>query len=197
MAQASATNGKPSAQPAALKHTIMTSDGQMVQITTKPAPTPKGLPNLNVTAKTRKRHKLAVEALSNPDVIVREQVSGFVTFVREHAIVGLAVAFIIGAQAQTVVKQLVESFIDPVIQLFGGAKLSELKVPAELFGNSANFAVGQMIYALINLFAVLLTIYVLIKVLKLDRLDKPQIDKPERSQTEIALGIKPLKSSKR
>ena len=70
-------------------------------------------------------------------------------------------------------------------------------MPAELFGNSVNFAVGQMIYALINLFAVLLTIYVLIKVLKLDRLDKPQIDKPERSQTEIALGIKPLKSSKR
>lgn len=161
-------------RPAALKETIMTPDGQVVQITTKPAPTPRGVPNPSVNAKTRKRHRIAVTAaLLDPDELVKEQVNGFVRFIREHAIVGLAVGFIIATQAQAVIKQLVSSFIDPVIILFGGTSLNELKVTAELFGNHADFTVGAMIYSLINLLAVLLAIYILIKTLKLDKLDQP------------------------
>jgi large-conductance mechanosensitive channel len=161
------------AKPAVLKETIMTPDGQVVQITTKPAPTPRGVPNASISARTRKRHKEAVAKLLDTDEVVKDQVNGFVNFIREHAIVGLAVGF--GAQAQAVVKQLVTSFVDPVIQLFfGGAKLTELKAPVHLFGNSAAFEYGAFIYALINLLSVLVTIYVLIKVLKLDKLDQPK-----------------------
>jgi large conductance mechanosensitive channel protein len=158
----------------ALKGTIMTPDGQVVQITTKPAPTPKGVPDPVVDAKTRKRHKQALNAFLNTDDVVKEQVGGFVNFIREKAVVGLAVGFVVGTQAQTVVKQLVTSFIDPLIQLFfGGAKLSDRMITLSLFGNTAAFAWGAMIYALLNLLVVLLAIYILIKALKLDKLDKP------------------------
>ena len=176
MTQGSAQSQNPSSatKPVALKETIMTPDGQVVQITTKPAPTPKGMPSLPVNAKTRKRHSQTVAALLNSDDLVKDQVNGFVNFIREHAVVGLAVGFIIGTQAQTVIKQLVTSFIDPVIQLlFGGVQLSERKVTLHLFTNQADFAYGAMIYAFINLFAVLVTIYILIKLFKLDKLDKP------------------------
>lgn len=182
MPSASAKNSKSSkgspvpsqaTRPAALKETIMTPDGQVVQITTKPAPTPRGEPNLPVDAKTRRRHKQVVTRLLDTDEVVREQVNGFVSFIHEHAIVGLAVGFIIATQAQAVIKQLVSSFIDPVIILFGGTSLNEIKVTAELFGNHADFTVGAMLYSLINLLAVLLSIYILIKVLKLEKLDQP------------------------
>jgi len=147
-----------------------------VQITTKPAPTPKGQPSLPVNAKTRKRHSQTVATLLNSDELVKDQVNGFVDFIREHAVVGLAVGFIIGAQAQTVIKQLVTSFIDPVILLlFGGTQLNKRTITVHLFTNHADFAFGAMIYALINLFAVLVSIYILIKLFKLDKLDKPNL----------------------
>ena len=164
-----------SPKPAMLKETITTPDGQIVQITTKPAVSSNGTKPHGVTARTRRRHKQTIAALMNTDDIVKAQVGGFVTFIREHAIVGLAVGFIIGMQAQTVVKQLVASFIDPLIQLFiGGTDLGNLTVTFHLFGNHSEFSYGAMIYALINLMAVLVTIYVLIKAFKLDKLDAPK-----------------------
>jgi hypothetical protein len=43
-----------------------------------------------------------VKVLLESDDVVREQVGGFVDFLREHAIVGLAVGFVIGAQVHSV-----------------------------------------------------------------------------------------------
>lgn len=52
--------------------------------------------------------------LDEPDEAVKRQVDGFVTFLREKAVVGLAVGFIIGQQAQGLIKQLVDSFSKPI-----------------------------------------------------------------------------------
>jgi len=38
--------------------------------------------------------------LDEPDELVRRQFGGFVNFIREKAVVGLAVGFVIGQQAQ-------------------------------------------------------------------------------------------------
>ncbi len=128
------------------------------------------------TTSTKRIRKPNVTVLLDTDDVVREQVGGFVTFLREHAIVGLAVGFIAGAQAQAVVKQLVTSFIDPSIQLFfGGAKLSDRSLTLHLFNNQAKFGWGAMMYAVINLIIVLATVYALIKIFKLDKLDKPKV----------------------
>lgn len=126
-----------------------------------------------LTKPSRPTHRHVDEIVADTEDAAREQAMGFVNFLRENAIVGLAVGFIVGTQAQGVVKQLVASFIDPVIiLLFGGARLAERKVTLVLNGNTAEFAWGAMVYALINLLFVLVAIYVLIKIFKLDKLDK-------------------------
>src|SRR3954465_8948007 len=64
---------------------------------------------------------------STTKVIIQEvnPVGGFVNFLREHAVVGLAVGFVIGLQAQTLVRQLVDSFITPAFTLFFGQALKD------------------------------------------------------------------------
>lgn len=121
------------------------------------------------------RRKPSVKVLLNTDDLVKGQVTGFVDFLREHAIVGLAVGFVIGQQAQGVVKQLITSFIDPSFQLLFGKKLSTRTFTLHLGTHSADFGWGGMLYVLIDLFFVLATVYALIKIFKLDKLDKPQV----------------------
>lgn len=118
-----------------------------------------------------------VTVLLDADDVVRDQVGGFVNFLREHAIVGLAVGFIVGQQAQGVVKQLITSFIDPTLKLLIGQKLGDLSFKLQFGGREGVYPWGAMIVVLLNLLVVLATIYILIKVLNLDKLDKPK-DQP-------------------
>jgi large-conductance mechanosensitive channel len=138
--------------------------------------TPEGQPDLvemKAKVKSGKMKGRTVTVLTEADDTVREQLGGFVDFVREHAIVGLAVGFVAGAQAQTVVKQLIDSFITPSINLIiGGAALDKRKFYLHLFNNGQDFYWGKMVLVLVNLFVVLATIYIMIKLLKLDKLDK-------------------------
>jgi large conductance mechanosensitive channel protein len=100
--------------------------------------------------------------------------SGFFNFLREQAVVGLAVGFIIGTQAQTVVKQLVSSFINPLFTLFFGQAISDRAFSITFHGRTAVFDWGVFIYGLLNFIFVLLAIYLVIKFFKLDKLDKPK-----------------------
>ena len=99
--------------------------------------------------------------------------SGFIGFIRENAVVGLAVGFVIGAQVQSVVKQLIASFVDPLFQLLFGKALSQRTAVFHLNGHTADFAWGSFAYVLIDFLFVLLAVYLIIKILKLDKLDKP------------------------
>src|SRR5579872_3032154 len=64
--------------------------------------------------------ELVNEAVSKQ---VRGSLSGFVQFLRDYSVLGLAIGFALGAQVQNVVKQLISSFIDPLFQLiFPGNK---------------------------------------------------------------------------
>lgn len=103
--------------------------------------------------------------------------SGFVGFLRENAIIGLAIGFVVGTQVQVVVKQLISSFIDPLFQLLFGQALSQKTFELHLNGKVAVFGWGVFVYAVINFLFILLVIYVIIKFLKLDKLDKPKAKK--------------------
>jgi large-conductance mechanosensitive channel len=103
-----------------------------------------------------------------------DPVHGFVTFLRDHAVVGLAVGFIIGLQAQTVMKQLVDSFVTPLLSLLLGHDLANKHFTVGSGASAATFAWGKFIYVLISFLSVLLAVYVIVKVLKLDKLDKPK-----------------------
>jgi large-conductance mechanosensitive channel len=102
-------------------------------------------------------------------------VSGFVEFIREHAIVGLAIGFVLGTQVQAVVKQIISSFIDPLFVLIfpGNKTLSARTFTLHLDGRSANFGWGAVVFALIDFIFIAFAVYAIIKLFKLDKLDKP------------------------
>lgn len=99
--------------------------------------------------------------------------SGFVDFIREQGIIGLAVGLAVGAAAGDTVKKLVEGFINPIVQFLVGSKtLTDAVWTVEIWGRRADFAWGAFVSSLITLVATALVVYVIIHMLKLDRLDK-------------------------
>jgi large conductance mechanosensitive channel len=119
---------------------------------------------------TKTRHKslrrtLVVESAD-------EVVDGFVSFLKEYAVVGLAIGFVIGLQAQTLVKQLVESFIEPLFKLFFGQALTQHVLTLHFRGNLTSITWGAFAYSLLNFLFVLGAIYLIVKLFKLDKLKK-------------------------
>ena len=114
----------------------------------------------------------------NVAVVVAQEInpaSGFIDWLRQNAVIGLAVGFVVGTQMQVVVKQLIESFINPVFQLlFGGQQLNQRTAYLHFNGHSQPFAWGAFVSVLINFLFILLTIYIVIKFLKLEKFDKPK-----------------------
>lgn len=107
----------------------------------------------------------------DPDDLVRVQVGGFVSFLREHAVVGVAIGFIVGLQAQTLIKQLVASFVTPFLTILVGPNLEHKSWVADSRTHVA-FAWGEFVYTLADFLVVLLFVYLVVKIFKLDKLDK-------------------------
>jgi large-conductance mechanosensitive channel len=112
-------------------------------------------------------------------VVVQEMnpVTGFVDFLREHAIVGLSIGFIIGTQMATFVKVLVQNFIDPLTKLLFGTALSKRSFTLHFHGREANFGWGELVYNLLIIILLLIFIYAAIKIFNLDKFDKPKDEK--------------------
>ena len=100
--------------------------------------------------------------------------SGFMDFIRTQGVVGLAVGLAIGTAAGDTVKQLVSAFIDPIVQLIIGSQegLKAASFTVDVLGRKAEFGWGAFVSSLITLLAVALVVYVIVHLLKLDRLDK-------------------------
>lgn len=101
--------------------------------------------------------------------------AGFMTFIREQGVIGLAVGLAVGAAAGASVKVLVENFITPIVAfLLGGADLSKLVWNTGLKNGDVElrFGWGAIVSSLITLFATALVVYLIIHAAKLDRLDK-------------------------
>jgi large-conductance mechanosensitive channel len=129
--------------------------------------------------KSHRQHHPVVTV--SPDL--QHPVSGFVDFLREHAVVGLAIGFVIGLQVQTLVKQLVASFIDPLFQLLFGKALSQRTFTLHWHSQAANFGWGAFVYGVLDFLFVLATVYATVKLLKLDKLDQPK-KKPKKSRDD-------------
>jgi large-conductance mechanosensitive channel len=126
-----------------------------------------------VEVKEQNTHHTAKETVA---VIVKSEhnpVNGFLDFLREHAVVGLAIGFVIGTQVQGVVKQLVSSFISPLFTLFFGHTLETRTFSISYKERVASFPWGAFLYGLLNFMFVVIAIYAIVKLLKLDKLDKP------------------------
>lgn len=104
-----------------------------------------------------------------------KHVGGFISFIREQGVVGLAVGLAIGTAAGASVKVIVDQFINPLVALITqGIDLSMLTWTVELGKGKAVFGWGAVLSSLITLIATALVIYWVIHMAKLDRIDKKQ-----------------------
>ncbi|HPQ82665.1 MAG: MscL family protein [Candidatus Saccharibacteria bacterium] len=102
--------------------------------------------------------------------------SGFMSFVREQGVVGLAVGLAIGTAAGASVKVIVDEFISPIVALLTrGVDLNSLKwVILEKTADQPEVAIGwgAILSSVITLLATAFVIYQLVHIAKLDRIDK-------------------------
>ena len=100
--------------------------------------------------------------------------AGFVNFIREQGVVGMAVGLAIGTAAGDTVKKLVTAFVDPLVQLIVGSQqgLQSASFTVEIAGRKGEFLYGAFVSSLITLIAVAFVVYAIIHFLKLDKLDK-------------------------
>lgn len=95
---------------------------------------------------------------------------GFVAFIREKGVVGLAVGFLMGGAISKLVTALVEDIVNPLVGLLLG-KVGNLAEASVMIG-SATLKWGAFIATLIDFVIICAVIYLGVKVLRLDRLDK-------------------------
>jgi len=102
--------------------------------------------------------------------------NGFIAFVREQGVIGLAVGLAIGTAAGASVKVIVDQFINPLVALLTqGVDLSSLKWVIEAkTKDHGEVAIGwgAIISSLITLIATAFVVYLVIHLAKLDRADK-------------------------
>jgi large conductance mechanosensitive channel len=118
------------------------------------------------------KHHHGVAVLLDTDEVVREKVGGFADFLKEYAVVGLAVGFIVGQQANGVAKQLVDSFVDPFTKVWFGQGLSSRTATLHHGTTPVKVPWGLFVFTLLEFFIVLIVIYILIKSFKLDKFRK-------------------------
>jgi large conductance mechanosensitive channel len=95
---------------------------------------------------------------------------GFIDFIRKQSVVGLAIAFIMGAAITRVIQALVSDIINPLIGIFSN-QLSNLKNLKLVIG-SVEFLIGDFLSILIDFVIVSFVVFGLFELLKLKRLDK-------------------------
>lgn len=101
-------------------------------------------------------------------------IKGFVDFVREQGVVGIAVGIAIGLQAASAVDALVKQFINPLVGIIlQGTDLTDITSTVEV-GNSGpqTFGWGIILQAIITLLATALVVYLLVDKLGLTKADK-------------------------
>lgn len=95
---------------------------------------------------------------------------GFIEFIREQGVVGLAVGFILGGSVAKLVSSLVADIITPLLGLILGAAGNLKEASITIAG--ARLAWGNFINTTIDFLIIALVVYFGVKLLRLDKLDK-------------------------
>lgn len=111
-------------------------------------------------------------------IAVGNQVRGFVDFLREQSVVGLAIGLVLGTQAKVLVDQMIASFFNPFIGLLlpGEGALSQKTTALTIGSKTAVFGWGAFVVSLLTFVIVAAVVYYVFKGLRLDRLDKKKED---------------------
>lgn len=142
------------------------------KVTDKSAPTkPAKKPSIKEEAKQEVKKVVA----HKPKVPKPRAVAGgFMEFLREQSVVGLAIGLVIGAQVKALADQLIASFINPLLGLVmpGSGALDKKTFTLSLGHKSALFGWGKFTAALLSFTVTAAVIYAVFKMLKLDTLTK-------------------------
>ena len=95
---------------------------------------------------------------------------GFLEFIRERGVIGLAVGFILGGAIAKLVTAFVNDLVNPVVGIFLG-KVGGLKAVYFQFAG-VKVMWGDFVASLIDFLILALVVYISVKALRLDRLDK-------------------------
>ena len=124
------------------------------------------------------KRELAVEKAKGLSSVTTTKLEGFLDFIRERGVVGLAIGLAIGTAATAVVNQIVNALITPTIALLIGTEnLAKWVVTVEVAGRSVVYPLGALADVLIKFVAIAAVIYFVVLGLKLDKLDKKKEDK--------------------
>lgn len=108
---------------------------------------------------------------------MKKHARGFMDFIREQGVVGLAVGFILGAAVAKVVSSLVSDIVNPLIGLAlgstNGLKAANFKIAG------ATVAYGNFLATVLDFAIIAAVVYLGVKILGLDRLDKKKDDKKD------------------
>lgn len=92
---------------------------------------------------------------------------GFIEFIKTQGVVGLAVGFILSTQVSNLVNAIVNDLINPLLGIFVGTEGNLDKAYFTI--GKAQFTWGHLVNTLINFFILAFLLYVLIRVLRLDK----------------------------
>jgi large conductance mechanosensitive channel len=94
---------------------------------------------------------------------------GFLDFIREQGVVGLAVGFILGGAVSKTVSSLVDNIINPLIGiLLGKVNLAERVMTV----GSVTLKYGAFVSSIVDFIVVSAVVYFGVKMIGLDKLDK-------------------------
>jgi large conductance mechanosensitive channel len=119
-------------------------------------------------------------AIVLPEVKAPRFLQGFVDFIREQGVVGLAIGLILGFASKNVVDSLVNNIFNPFVGLLtGGISLEHKTACLKRLGGACTTSLkyGQFISDFMSFVVVVLLVYLVFKLLKLERLDKKVVEK--------------------
>lgn len=98
--------------------------------------------------------------------------NGFMDFVREQGVVGLAVGFVLGGASKDVVNSLIENIIDPILGLVLGSTKGLEGAVFTLLG--AQIKYGAFLSTLLDFVVVAAVVYYIVKGFGFEKLDKKE-----------------------
>ncbi|PIY71643.1 large conductance mechanosensitive channel protein MscL [Candidatus Roizmanbacteria bacterium CG_4_10_14_0_8_um_filter_33_9] len=98
------------------------------------------------------------------------QLHGFIDFIIERGVIGLAIGFILGGAVTKVVSSLVTDLINPIVGLILGSTKGLEGAKIDLLG--AKILYGHFLSTTLDFLIVAVVVYFMVKILGLGKLDK-------------------------
>lgn len=175
MATAKTTLKKASAEKATKKPARKVAAAKTTRKTAATKATPKKAAVKKTTVKATKTDAKKDDVLFTIKKPGRPAaVTGFVDFLREQSVVGLAIGLVIGAQVKSLADSLIANFINPLVGLLlpGTGALDKKHFALTLNHKTAVFNWGTFMVTLLSFLTTAAVVYFVFKSLKLDRLTK-------------------------